>query len=218
MFKDIIDKLSLARIIPVAAVEDASKAVSAVGALMAGGITAVEIVFRTTGGQASLAAIARCIEACSKSFPQMTVGAGTVTNAGLAAMAADAGAAFIVSPGYNPSTVNWCIEHAVPIIPGVCTPSQIEVALDAGLDTLKFFPAELTGGVKWLKAMAGPFPAVRFVATGGISENNAASYLAAPNCAAVCSSAIAARDAIAQGDWPLITANAQRAMHIASAC
>lgn len=214
LFKETIEKLNGARIIPLVAVEDKDKALGTVSALAEGGIKAVEIAFRTTGGKSSLDAIARCIEECAKAFPQIAVGAGTVINAPLAKQAAEAGASFIVSPGFNHSTVAWCIEHGEPIIPGVNSPTQIECALGAGLEVLKFFPAELTGGVKWLKAMSGPFPQVSFVATGGINENNVLDYLNCPNCAAICGSYIATKQSIAAGDYPAITANARCALSV----
>lgn len=212
LFKDTIQRLERERIIALITVEDKDKALGTARSLLEGGIKAVEIAFRTKGGKTSLDAISSCIASCVKAFPRMIVGAGTVVNSSLAKQAAEAGAAFIVSPGFNPDTVRWCIEHDVPIIPGVNSPTQIESAIGMSLDVLKFFPAELTGGVKWLKAMSGPFPEVRFVATGGINEGNAADYLHSPNCAAICGSYIAPQKAIAQEDWKGISCNARRAL------
>ena len=104
------------------------------------------------------------------------VGAGTVINAELAEMAKDAGAEFIVSPGLNPSTVEWCIDNKMPVFPGVATPSEVELALSYGLTHLKFFPAEALGGIKMLKALSGPFPQIKFMPTGGINEENYVAY------------------------------------------
>lgn len=210
----VMEKLTYARIIPLIAAEDKDTVLYTVNALAAGGITAVEIAFRTKGGEEALNNIASCINACIKTFPDILVGAGTVTNADLAKKAIDSGASFIVAPGFNHNTVNYCLKNGTAIIPGVSNPSLIETALEIGLDTLKFFPAEITGGVKWLKAMSGPFPNVRFVATGGINMSNAAIYLAASNCAAVCGSWIASCDAIEKKDWLGITDNARTSLAI----
>lgn len=221
----------LPRIIPLAAVEDEDRAIALCKALSSGGILAVEIAFRPQGAAspplpsaectgktafvgdacARTDAIARCIARCVKECKDMLVGAGTVTNPQLAELAASSGAAFIVTPGFNSATVQWCIAHNVPVIPGVCTPSDIEAGLGYGLNTLKFFPAEITGGIGWMKAMSGPFPAVRFVATGGINAANAGRYLAERNCAAVCGSWIAPAAAIASCSWQAITNNAAAA-------
>lgn len=220
MFNDIMQNLSRSRVIPLIAMQDEEAAVRVVGALAAGGITAVEIAFRPSREDSAsdvladnvTTRIARCIDSCVKAFPDVMIGAGTVTNAKLAKKAIDSGASFIVSPGFNPSTISYCIKENIAVIPGVSNPSQIEAALEMGLNTLKFFPAELMGGVKWLKAMAGPFPSVCFVATGGINESNAPAYLASPNCIAICGSYIAASAAIKAGDWKRITDNARNAL------
>lgn len=216
MFEEMMERLSYERVIPLAAVEDEVKAVLLCKALVRGGIKCVEIAFRTSPSCAldsslscdTVRRIASCIASCKKSCPDVLVGAGTVTSPYLAKLAFDAGASFIVSPGFNIETVKWCIAHNLPILPGVCTPSEIEAALSFALNTLKFFPAEVMGGVGWLKAMSGPFSQVRFVATGGVNASNAASYLAASNCIAICTSSIAAKSAIEKDDWAAIENNA----------
>ena len=140
------------------------------------------------------------------------MGAGTVINAGLAERAVAAGARFVVSPGFNPSTVDWCLARGVPVCPGINSPSQVEWALEKGLDFLKFFPAEVSGGTAMLKALSGPFPTVRFMATGGINASNVASYFACPTLAAVGGSWMAPAKLVAAADWPRITALCREAL------
>ena len=129
--------------------------------------------------------IAECIKAVRTAHPAMLIGAGTVINPRLAELAQKAGADFIVAPGFNEQTVDWCISRDVPIIPGVNSPTLVEAALAKNLTVLKFFPADISGGTKMLKSLAGPFPQVKFIPTGGINETNTAEYLACPNVLAV---------------------------------
>lgn len=185
MFEETAEKIKMAKIIPVAKVHEKEDAIELARALTNGGMKAVEITFRTSGGEAELKKIAACIESVKKEFPDILTGAGTVINAGLAQKAQNAGADFIVSPGFNPRTVKWCIRHKAPLFPGVCTPGEIEQALEAGLNFLKLFPAESMGGTKFLKALAGPFPQAVFIPTGGINCGNFQSYLSCGNVGAV---------------------------------
>ena len=215
MFEDFNAKIEQAAIVPVVKVSVTDDALSVAKALCAGGIGAIEITFRTTEGESGFVKIAQCIKAVRESFPDMLVGAGTVINANLAAKAIDAGAQFIVSPGFNPNTVDFCLEKGVPMYPGVCNPSQIEAALEKNLNLLKFFPAEECGGLKMIKALSGPFPAVKFMATGGINEQNAGSYLACPSIAAVGGSWMVKESFIKAKDWQTITRLSEAAAKIA---
>lgn len=156
-------------IIPVIKIDRVEDAVPLAKALVEGGIPCAEITFRT-------AAAADAIAAMSKAYPEMLIGAGTVLTCEQADTAIKCGAKFIVSPGTNPITVKHCIEKGYPIMPGVCTPSEIETCLSFGLSHIKFFPAEASGGVKMVKALSAPYTQVRFMATGGININNVKDY------------------------------------------
>jgi len=158
-------------LIPVIKITDPAKAVPLARALCNGGLPAAEITFRT-------ACAAEAISAITKEFPDMLVGAGTVLNAEQADRAAAAGAKFIVSPGLNPNTVRHCQKIGVPIIPGCANPSDIEAAIELGLDTVKFFPAEAAGGIEMIKAMSAPYGNIKFMPTGGINADNLLNYLA----------------------------------------
>lgn len=214
MFEETSKKIKKAKIIPVVKIDDVNKAVPLAKSLLEGGMTAVEITFRTTEGDAGFEKIASCIKKIRTEVPELLTGAGTVINPVLAGKAVEAGAQFIVSPGFNPLTVDWCIEHKVPVYPGVDSPSFVEQALGKGLSVLKLFPAELIGGVKMLKALAGPFPGVKFMATGGISEKNAAEYFTCQNLIAVGGSWMVKEQLINEGKWEEITALSKAALSL----
>lgn len=169
--KDIYQRIYETGIIPVIKIDDAENAVPLAKALIDGGLPAAEITFRT-------AAAADAIKAITAAFPDMVVGAGTVLTTEQADAAKAAGAQFIVSPGLNPKIVKHCQQIGVTIIPGCSNPSDIEAAIELGLDTVKFFPAEAAGGLPMLKAMAAPYGAIKFMPTGGLNENNILNYLA----------------------------------------
>ena len=158
-------------IIPVVKLERAEDAVPLAKALRDGGLPAAEVTFRT-------GAAAQAIRHMTQELPEMLVGAGTVLSPAQADEAIAAGAKFIVSPGLNPKVVAHCQEKGIPMIPGVANPSDIEQALELGLDTVKFFPAEAAGGLPMLKAMAAPYGTLRFMPTGGLNMNNILPYLA----------------------------------------
>lgn len=206
---EVLQKLSDIGIVPVVVLNDARNAVPLARALAAGGIPAAEITFRTAAARDAIAAIAREV-------PQVLVGAGTVTSAEMAQQAVEAGARYIVSPGFSPAVVRWCLANGVPVLPGVATPTEVEAALALGLTELKFFPAALNGGIPMLRALASPYRQVRFIPTGGVSEANLNDYLALPNVLAcggswVCPPALA--DA---GEFDRITqlcAQSVRTMH-----
>ncbi len=170
---DILERLRLLGIIPVTTVEDPADADPLADALLAGGMSAVEITLRTDAG---LRAIARA----ARSHPGMLLGAGTVLTVDQASRALDAGAKFIVSPGLLRSVVEYCLNLGVTVLPGVATPTEIGTALDMGVRTVKFFPAEAIGGLSYLKAVAAPFREMKFIPTGGIEESNLLPYLKFP--------------------------------------
>ncbi len=157
-------------IIPVVSLERVESAIPLAEALLNGGLPCAEITFRTAAAEAAIRAI-------SKAFPEILLGAGTVLTEEQIERAVAAGAKFIVAPGFSASVVNYCVEHHLPVFPGVCTPTDIQAALEAGLTMLKFFPADAFGGLKTLKALSAPFPSVEFIPTGGISAANLAEYL-----------------------------------------
>ena len=185
-------------IVPVVKIDDAEKAVPLAKAMIDGGINSAEITFRT-------AAAEEAIRKVTAAFPKMVVGAGTVINPQLAEKAVAAGAKFIVSAGFNKDTVAWCLSHNIPVVPGVCTPSEIEMGLSMGLNVLKFFPAEASGGVAMLKDLSGPFSQVRFMTTGGINPNNLPDYAKASNVLAIGGSWMVKADLIENENWEEIT-------------
>ena len=168
---DVIKELSLIGLVPVIKIDDAKDAAPLAHALDEGGLPCAEVTFRTA---AAAEAIAEMVKAC----PDMLVGAGTVLTTAQVDEAVAAGAKFIVSPGLNPNVVKYCVERNIPVMPGINNPSGIEQAMELGLKVVKFFPAEPSGGLNMLKAMAAPYGGVRFMPTGGISPSNVGDYLA----------------------------------------
>ena len=168
---DIAQQLAKVAIIPIIVIDDPANAIPLARALSDGGIPCAEITFRT----ATAAEALRCI---SGEFPDLLVGAGTVLTTEQATWAKAAGAKFIVSPGINPRVVDWCLTHDMPVYPGVCTPTDIDIALNHGLRVVKFFPAEQIGGLAYLKAIAAPYGDIDFIPTGGVNATNLAAYLA----------------------------------------
>lgn len=166
----LMKEISAAKVIPVIKLNKAADAVPLARALRRGGMNSAEITFRT-------AAAAESIRLIAEEFPDMLVAAGTVLTPEQADVAMAAGAKFIVSPGLNPVVVKHCLDKGYPILPGVCTPSEVEQGLSFGLTHLKFFPAEAAGGVKMIKALAAPYTNVRFMPTGGVNANNLKDYL-----------------------------------------
>lgn len=167
---EILQQIEKIGIVPVVVLEDAGKAVKAAAALRKGGINCAEVTFRTAAAEDSIRNI-------SEAFPDMLLGAGTVLSTSQVDAAISAGARFIVTPGYNPEVVNYCVSKNIPIVPGCMDTNSIEMALSAGLDTVKFFPAEQAGGIKMLKALAGPYVNLKFMPTGGINKDNLNEYL-----------------------------------------
>jgi 2-dehydro-3-deoxyphosphogluconate aldolase/(4S)-4-hydroxy-2-oxoglutarate aldolase len=185
-------------ILPVVELADLEQAEPLFEALLAGGLPAAEITLRTAAG---LGAIRVLVDA----YPTGFIGAGTVRTTEDAARVIDAGARFVVCPGTDPEIVAFCCEREILVMPGVCTPSEIQAALRAGAPpVLKFFPAEASGGVSFLKALAGPFGEVRFVPTGGINAANLGAYLSLPQVAACGGSWMVTKALLAAGDFAKI--------------
>lgn len=167
----ILEKIGEIGIVPVVVLDDAKDALPLAKALCEGGLPCAEVTFRTS-------AAAESIRLMSENFPDMLIGAGTVLTTEQVDRAVEAGARFIVSPGLNPRIVKYCVEKGIPITPGCCNPSDIEQALENGLDVVKFFPAEAAGGLTMIKAIAAPYVGVKFMPTGGINASNIRDYLA----------------------------------------
>lgn len=201
------EKLKQALVVPVVAMQDASGAPALAAALIEGGLTAIEVVFRTAAAEEALRRMAAA-------EPTALVGAGTVLSVDQAKRAVSAGAQFIVSPGLNPEVVNWCLETGVAVIPGVATPTEVETALRLGLSVLKFFPAEANGGVNALKAISAPYGQISWMPTGGVSEDNLEKYLMVPQVACCGGSWMVPQDAVAQGNWRYVKELSQRARQL----
>jgi 2-dehydro-3-deoxyphosphogluconate aldolase / (4S)-4-hydroxy-2-oxoglutarate aldolase len=189
----VVEAIAAARILPVVVLNDARDADPLAGALTAGGLRSVEVTFRTDAAEESIRVMAQ--------RPDLLVGAGTVLTPGQVDQAVGAGAKFVVSPGFSPSVVRHCRELGVPVFPGAATATEIQMAVDAGLDTVKFFPAAQLGGVPMLKALAAPFRAIRFVPTGGVTTDNLADYLSVPAVLAVGGTWMVAPALLAAGEW-----------------
>ncbi|MBP5249810.1 MAG: bifunctional 4-hydroxy-2-oxoglutarate aldolase/2-dehydro-3-deoxy-phosphogluconate aldolase [Lachnospiraceae bacterium] len=190
----IIEQFSKLGIIPVVVLNDAKDAAPLAKALCEGGLPVAEVTFRTDAAEES-------IRIMSKEFPEMLVGAGTVLTTEQVDRAVNAGAKFIVSPGLNPKVVRYCQEKGVPITPGTSSPTDIEAALELGLDVVKFFPAEQSGGIAKIKAMAAPYTNVRFMPTGGVNAANLKDYLDFPKIVACGGSWMVKGDLIKEGNF-----------------
>ena len=199
-----IEQISACGIVPVVVLNDAEQAVPTARALLAGGINVMEITFRTAAAKASIAKVAAEV-------PEMIVGAGTVINVEQLRDAVEAGAKFVVSPGSDPEVIQEAAKLDVPIIPGVVTPSEIMMGLKLGVKVFKFFPAESYGGLKTIKALCGPFPQIKFIPTGGISQANASEYFNNPKIQAVGGSWMVSSAMIEAGDFDGITAKSAAA-------
>jgi 2-dehydro-3-deoxyphosphogluconate aldolase/(4S)-4-hydroxy-2-oxoglutarate aldolase len=197
--------LARAPVIPVLIIDEIEHAVPLGKALVAGGLTVLEITLRTPVAMA-------CIERMIGEVEGAVVGAGTLLNASMRQAVADVGAAFAVSPGLIPGET---ADGPVPLLPGVSTATELMAGLEAGFERFKLFPANIAGGVEALKAFASPFQSVKFCPTGGVNAKNAADYLALPNVVCVGGSWVAPADAVRAGDWDRITALAREAAALA---
>ncbi len=167
---DVLKKISEVGILPVVVLDDAKDATKLAKALIEGGLPCAEVTFRTDAAEESIKLIAA-------EYPDMLVGAGTVLSVEQVKRAVNAGAKFIVSPGFDEDVVKYCLENNIPVTPGVCTPSDVQKGYKLGLDVLKFFPAEPSGGLNMIKAIAAPYTMMKFIPTGGINENNMEDYV-----------------------------------------
>ncbi len=190
----VVKELSKIGIVPVIKIENPADAKPLAEALIEGGLPCAEVTFRTACAKEAISIIA-------KEFPDMIVGAGTVLTKAQVDDAIEAGAKFIVSPGFNPEIVKYCLEKGCPIVPGINNPSGIEAALELGLDTVKFFPAEQSGGLAMIKAMSAPYGGVSFMPTGGVSPSNVNDYLAFNKIVCCGGSWMVKPEMIAAGDF-----------------
>ncbi len=193
----VLEKFQKIGIIPVVVLDDAKDAEALGKALMEGGLPAAEVTFRTDAAEES-------IRIMSEKFPEMLVGAGTVLTTEQVDRAVAAGAKFIVSPGLNPKVVKYCIEKNIPVTPGTQTPTEMEQAIELGLDIVKFFPAEPAGGLKMIKAVSAPYTMLKFMPTGGINAENVKEYLAYDKILACGGSWMVKKDMIKNGEFDKI--------------
>ena len=193
---EVLDQLSRLRLVPMVVMDDAAHADGFGDALVAGGLPVAEVTFRTDAAEDSIRRLAK--------RGDLLVGAGTVLTKEQADRAIDAGAAFIVSPGTNPPVIDHCLLRSVPIVPGVATPTDIDLAMSFGLGAVKFFPAENLGGTAMLKALSGPYQDMMFLPTGGITSELLPEYLRLPFILACGGSWLAPREVLAKGDFATI--------------
>ena len=196
---DMVELLRKVAIVPVIKMDCPEHAVPLARAIRRGGLSAVEITYRSAAAQESIRAIA-------DEVPDLFVCAGTVLTPEQAEQAVEAGARAVISPGLNLDTVRWCIAHEVPVIPGCATPTEVEMCMREGLSLLKLFPAGIVGGVGMLKALAGPYGAVQFMPTGGVKPGNVKEYLSQKNVAACGGTWIVPMDLLEAGRFDEIEA------------
>jgi 2-dehydro-3-deoxyphosphogluconate aldolase/(4S)-4-hydroxy-2-oxoglutarate aldolase len=201
----VLEELGKIGIVPVIKIDDVEKAVPLARALAAGGIPCAELTFRTAQGEEAIRRI-------SKEAPEVLTGAGTVLTTEQVDKAINAGAKFIVSPGLNPKVVSYCIKKGIPVTPGCANPSDIEQALELGLEVVKFFPAEQAGGLEYIKAISAPYPNLKFMPTGGINAVNISKYILFDKILACGGSWMASADLINSGDFEKITTLSREAV------
>ncbi len=204
---DVYKRIKELKLIPVAVISNVDDAVPLGKALIEAGLPIIEVTFRTE-------AAAESIKRLTIELPDILVGAGTVLKVDQVKDAIKRGAKFIVTPGFNPKIVDYCVNNKIPIIPGVNTPTIVEWALDKGLKIVKFFPANLSGGIMMLKSLAGPYPEMRFVPTGGININSLIDYLKLSNVLACGGSWIVKEDLISTGQFEEIKKLTQTAISL----
>lgn len=196
---DILTRLSNAGVVPVVVLDNVQNAIPTAKAMVAGGIDVMEITFRT-------AAAPEAIRAVAENCPEMLVGAGTILNLEQAKLAVKMGAKFIVSPGFDEEVVRWCVENGIAVTPGCVTPTEIMAAIKCGLKVVKFFPANVYGGLNAMKNLSAPFGGIKFLPTGGVNAGNLREYLDAPFIHAVGGSWVCPKAEIAAGNFDKITA------------
>lgn len=207
--KQLEEKMRKIGVIPVAVLDDMETVLPTAKALCDGNLPAIEVTFRT-------AVAAQAIAEIKKEIPDMLVGSGTVLTPKQVNDAADAGADFLVSPGLNPRTIEAARERGIPMIPGICTPTEAEAALELGIRFVKFFPAEAAGGLAMIKAMSAPYQMLSFMPTGGISMDNLEKYLSFPKIAACGGSFMLSKELLKNKDYAKITALSQKAAKLAA--
>ena len=195
---DVLERLANSIVVPVVVLDRAEDAIPTARAMAAGGVDTMEITFRT-------ACAPEAIKAVAENCPEVCVGAGTIINVEQAKLAVQMGAKFIVSPGFSDEVVGWCVENGIPVAPGCVTPTEIMGALKHGLKMVKFFPANVYGGLNAMKNLAGPFVGLKFLPTGGVNAANIKEYIDAPFIHAVGGSWVCPKADIAAGNWQKIT-------------
>ncbi|MBI3370288.1 MAG: bifunctional 4-hydroxy-2-oxoglutarate aldolase/2-dehydro-3-deoxy-phosphogluconate aldolase [Betaproteobacteria bacterium] len=206
MYSPVMTRIHELKLVPVIVLEDASNATPLAEALVAGGLPCAEVTFRAAAAVQSIRSIAR--------FDDICLGAGTVLTVDQVKAAVDAGAKYIVTPGFNPEVVGYCLTNGIPVTPGVATPTDIELGLKFGLEVLKFFPAEAFGGVKTLRAISAPYSMIKFIPTGGISEGNVREYLAFDKVFACGGSWMVRKDLIDAGKFDEIASLTRKAVNL----
>jgi 2-dehydro-3-deoxyphosphogluconate aldolase/(4S)-4-hydroxy-2-oxoglutarate aldolase len=201
---NVLELMHMGPVIPVIVIDQLAQAVPLARALVAGGVRVLEVTLRTSAGLDAIAAVARDV-------PEAIVGVGTITQPQEFALSAEAGARFAVTPGLTTALIDAGRRAAIPLLPGVMTPSDVIAARAAGYLQLKLFPVQQAGGIGMLKALGGPFPEVMFCPTGGVTAATAPDFLALPNVACVGGSWLTPKEAVAAGDWGRITALAREA-------
>ena len=194
----VMERLARSVVVPVVVLEKAEDAVPTAKALLAGGVDTMEITFRT-------ACAPEAIKAVAENCPEVLVGAGTVINLEQCKLAVSMGARFIVSPGYSEEIVSWCVENNIPVTPGCVTPTEIMAAVNHGLKVIKFFPANVYGGLNAMKNLSAPFVGLKFLPTGGVNTANIREYIDAPFVHAVGGSWVCPKAEIAAGNFEKIT-------------
>ncbi|MBR5617322.1 MAG: bifunctional 4-hydroxy-2-oxoglutarate aldolase/2-dehydro-3-deoxy-phosphogluconate aldolase, partial [Oscillospiraceae bacterium] len=195
----VIERLANSIVVPVVVLDKVEDAIPTANAMLAGGVDTMEITFRT-------ACAPECIKAVAENCPDTLVGAGTIITLEQCKLAVEMGAKFIVAPGFNEEVVAWCVENNIPITPGCVTPTEIMGAMKYGLNLIKFFPANVYGGLNAMKNLAGPLVGIKFLPTGGVNSSNIAEYISAPFIHAVGGSWVCPKAEINAGNWDKITA------------
>ena len=202
-----VEKVAALKVIPVIAIDDAKDASPLAGALCAGGLPAAEITFRTAAAEDAIKIVA-------KEYPDMLVGAGSLTSADQAKRAVDAGATFLVTAGFNRGVTEYAVKNNIPIYPGICTPTEMMFLLEYDLPVAKFFPAEQFGGLATIKAISAPFPNMKFMPTGGINASNVLDYLSFDKIIACGGSWMVKKDLISSGRFDKIEALTREAVEL----
>ena len=209
MSRQMEEKIAELKVVPVVVLEDAKDAAPLAKALCEGGLPCAEVTFRTAAAKES-------IKAMSEAYPEMLVGAGTVLTKEQVDSAVEAGAKFIVSPGFDPEIVDYCLEKEIPVFPGCITPSEVAQAVKRGLRVVKFFPAEQFGGVATIKALSAPYVGLKFMPTGGVSAKNLKEYLACKPIVACGGSWMVKKDLIEAGEFDKIRELTKEAVSLAN--